>query len=334
MTSPASIPAPRTKQRALITRTINMRPLARRWLLSLIALVVIIPSLAAFAGTSIGGGILHPFRLPLTPERLKWAQQMLDHTSSAKEDFTVRASDGVELRGWKVRPAAPTGDWVLVYHGIADNRTGCSGHGEFLLRYGYSLVMMDSRAQGESGGDMATFGWKERYDTIAITDALYAAEKPRRLYALGVSMGAAIALQSAAVEPRIEAVSAEDPFASLREVSYDYAGLFVAPWLGKSLFRPAVSSAMGSVEKEGRFKPDDASPEKAVAARPFAVLLICGTRDHRIPCRHAQRIYDAATGPKQLWIVQGAEHAAALGQAPPEYESRVVNLFEKAAQLQ
>lgn len=98
---------------------------------------------------------------------------------------------------------------------------------------------MDSRALGESGGDMATYGWKEREDTRAIADALYAGENVRHLYALGVSMGAAIALQSAAVEPRIDAVVAEDPFANLREVTYDYAGLQWSPLLGKTLFRPA-----------------------------------------------------------------------------------------------
>jgi len=288
-------------------------------------------ALAALAGNAIGGGILHPARLPLTPERMVWVSNMLQHTGATKEDFTVRASDGVILRGWKVRPPAPNGNWVLLFHGIADNRTGNSGHGEFLLRHGYSVVMMDARAQGESGGDMATFGWKERYDTVAITDALYASEKLNHLYALGVSMGAAIALQSAAVEPRIEAVSAEDPFANLREVSYDYAGLHAGAWLGKTLFRPAPMMAMHSVEKEGGFKPEDASPEKAVAERPFPVLLICGTRDHTIPCRHAERIYKAARGPKELWVVRGAEHASALGRAPEEYEARVVSLFQKAS---
>lgn len=292
-------------------------------------LLVLAPVLAAFVGGSIGGGILHPYRLPLNSDRMKWADEMLEDTHATKEDFVVRASDGIELRGWKVRPPIPNGDWVLLYHGIADNRTGCSGHGEFLLRHGYSLVMMDSRAQGESGGNMATFGWMERYDTVAVTDALYSGEKVPRLYALGVSMGAAIALQSAAVEPRIQAVVAEDPFADLRQVSYDYAGLSLGSWLGKSLFRPAVNSAMSSVEKEGGFHPEDVSPEKAVAARPFPVLLICGTRDHRIPCRHAERIYKAAAGPKELWVVKGAEHGSALGQAPAEYERGTIALFEK-----
>jgi pimeloyl-ACP methyl ester carboxylesterase len=111
-------------------------------------------------------------------------------------------------------------------------------------------------------------------------------------------------------------------------VSYDYAGLELSPFLGKTLFRPASIFAMDAAAKAGGFNVDDVSPERAVAGRAFAVLLICGTKDHRIPCRHAEAIYRAAIGPKQLWIVQGAGHASALGQAPAEYEKRVVSFFE------
>ena len=54
---------------------------------------------------------------------------------------------------------------------------------KFLLRDGYDVVMMDSRAHGESGGDMATYGWKERYDTLAITNKLCSTEQVRHLAA-------------------------------------------------------------------------------------------------------------------------------------------------------
>jgi len=65
---------------------------------------------------------------------------------------------------------------------------------------GYSVVMMDSRAHGASEGAMATYGWLERNDTRFIVDALESSEYPRHLFALGESMGAGIALQSAAVD--------------------------------------------------------------------------------------------------------------------------------------
>jgi len=272
--------------------------------------------------------VLHPANL--NAMRTKQTEEMLERTGATKEDFSVRAADGVELRGWKARPASPNGDWILLFHGVSDNRTGVLGAAELLLRHGYSGVMMDSRAHGESGGDMATYGWKERYDTVAITNALFSEDKVHHLGALGVSMGAAIALQSASVEPRIEGVVAEDPFADLREVTFDYAGMELSPILGKTLFRPATVTAMDAMAKAGGFSPDDVSPVKAVASRAFPVLLICGTRDHRIPCRHAEMIYQAARGPKELWVVHGAEHASALGHAPKDYEDRVAGFFDRA----
>jgi len=282
---------------------------------------------SGFVGWAIGPGLIHPMNL--NPDRVEQTDEMLKRNRATKEDFFVRALDGTELRGWKVRSELPNGYWVLLFHGVSDNRTGVLGHAEILLRHGYSVVMMDARAHGDSGGDMATYGWKERDDTVAITNALYSTENVRRLGALGVSMGGAIALQSAAVEPRIEAVVAEDPFADLREVAYDYAGLHFSPFLGKTLFRPATILALDRVGKAGGFPPDDVSPEKAVAARSFAVLLICGTDDHTIPCRHAEWIYQAARGPKELWVVQGAKHASALGRSPAEYEDRVIAFLSK-----
>jgi len=293
----------------------------------LAAIIFLIPILSAFAGRMLGAGVLHPANL--NPMRLPQTEEMLRRTGATKEDFSVRAPDGVELRGWKVRARTPNGDWVLLFHGVSDNRTGDLGHAELLLRHGYNVVMMDSRAHGASGGDMATYGWKERYDTVAITDALCSQENVHHLGALGVSMGAAIALQSAAVEPRIQAVIAEDPFADLREVSYDYAGLHFSPLLGKTLLRPATIFAMKGMAETGGFQPDDVAPAKAVAARGFPVLLICGTRDHTIPCRHAQRIYQAARGPRELWVVEGAQHASALGRAPAEYENHIIGFLSK-----
>jgi uncharacterized protein len=298
---------------------------ARRVVIFLVVLLAASSAASALVGWFVGPSLLHPMNL----NRFRTAQtaEMLQVTGAVKQDFVVRAPDGATLRGWKIRPRNPNRDWILLFHGISDNRTGVSGPATFLLQHGYSVVMMDLRAQGESGGAMVTYGWKERYDTVSVTNALYSTETVRHLGALGVSLGAAVALQSAAVDPRIEAVVAEDPFASLREVSYDYAGLHFSPFLGKTLFRPATITALYQVGRFGSFSPDDASPEESVAARAFPVLLICGTLDPTIPCRHAQRIYRAAHGPKELWVVKGAGHAAALGTDPAEYQRRVIAFF-------
>jgi alpha-beta hydrolase superfamily lysophospholipase len=243
------------------------------------------------------------------------------------EDFQVRADDGALLRGWKVRAAKPNGNWVLVFHGVADNRVGAVGQAQILLEAGYSVVMMDARAHGASDGAMATYGWLERNDSKAIVNALEGSEHPRHLFALGESMGAGIALQSAAVEPRIEAVVAEAPFATLREAAYDYAGLQRYPLLGMTLLAPGAWMMIYHGELTAGFPAGEVSPEKAVAQRAFPVLLICDAGDTVLPCRHTRRIYAAARGPKQMWVVARAFHTAALGYEPAEFRRRVLQFF-------
>jgi alpha-beta hydrolase superfamily lysophospholipase len=294
---------------------------------------------------------------------IREADASLAVTGASREDFDVHAPDGSLLRGWKVRPRNPNGSWILLFHGVADNRVGVIGQSEFLLRAGYSVVMMDARAHGASGGPIATYGWLERNDTRAIIDELvrsevgrYANEQlrsgklrlepaedadlqkpiqppiplpgaPLHIFALGESMGAGIALQSAAADPRIEAVVAEAPFANLREAAYDYAGLRKYPWLGKTLFAPGTWTLLYRDEKLAGFPVAEVSPVKAVAPRAFPVLLICDELDVALPCRHAEMIYAAARGPKQLWVVPRAFHTAAYGFEPEEFRRRVLNFF-------
>jgi alpha-beta hydrolase superfamily lysophospholipase len=222
----------------------------------------------------------------------------------------------------------------LLFHGVADNRVGVTGQAELLLKAGYGVVMMDARAHGASEGPIATYGWLERQDTRAIVDALDATEHPAHLFALGESMGAGIALQSAGVEPRVEAVVAEASFANLTEAGYDYAGLRRFPWVGKTLLAPGAWMMVYRGQSLAGFPASEVSPEKAVAARAFPVLLICDAGDVALPCRHTKMIYAAAIGPKQMWIVPDAYHTAALGYQPVEFRRRVLAFYDSASTTQ
>jgi alpha-beta hydrolase superfamily lysophospholipase len=332
----------------------------RRLIRIAVILLLFPPILAAIAGWLAGPTFLHPMRRELTHDLIREADADFSTIHTMREDFTVTAPDGISLRGWKVRPKNSNGSWVLVFHGVADNRVGGLGPAHLLLRAGYNVVMMDARAHGASDGPMATYGWLERRDTSAIIDALLATEfsgahtgttvsiarqialslppgdssppsKPFHIFALGESMGAGIALQSAGADPRIEAVVAEASFASLREASYDYAGLQKYPLLGKTFFAPGAWTMIYRGESLAGFPASEVSPEKAVASRAFPVLLICDGGDTTLPCRHTLRIYAAAIGPKELWVVPNAFHTAALGYQPEEFQRRVLAFFAAAA---
>jgi fermentation-respiration switch protein FrsA (DUF1100 family) len=294
---------------------------------SLLILLLFPPVLAAVAGWLAAPAFLHPMRRPLTPDLVVGADDSFTGIGAHRDEFDVRAPDGELLRGWKVRAANPNGAWVLVFHGVADNRTGVLEQALILLRAGYGVTMMDARAHGESEGPVATYGWLERNDSRAIVDALITAEHPQHIYALGESMGAGIALQSAGADARIEAVVAEAPFASLREASYDYAGLQKYPQLGKTIFAPGAWMMLRRGQSLAGFPAANVSPESSVVARAFPVFLICDTADTTLPCRHAEKIFRAARGPKSLWEVPSAFHTAALGYQPEEFRRRVLQFF-------
>lgn len=299
-------------------------------LLRILFILVFFPAaLSVVAGWYGAPGFLHPQKRAFTPDMVRDADVTFAQIGAKREDFDLRAPDGAMLHGWKILASKPNGTWVLVFHGVADNRYGMTEHARLLLQAGYSVMLMDQRAHGASEGALASYGWLERKDSSAVIDALVQSDHPAHVFALGNSMGAGIALQSAGADARIEAVVAEAPFADLREAAYDYAGLQRWPTLGKTLFAPGAWTVVYRGEKMAGFPAKEVSSVKAVQRRAFPVLLICDGADVVLPCRHSEEILQAATGPKELWQVPGALHTGALGAAPAEFRRRVIAFFDR-----
>ena len=56
---------------------------------------------SAVVGRILGPRLIHPMNM--NPARIRETEEMLERVGAAKEDFLVRAPDGIELRGWKIR---------------------------------------------------------------------------------------------------------------------------------------------------------------------------------------------------------------------------------------
>jgi cephalosporin-C deacetylase-like acetyl esterase len=92
-------------------------------------------------------------------------------------DVNVVVKDNVQLKGWWLHPTTPNGNCVIVLHGIADSRFGSLGFAPMFLTQGYAVLVPDSRAHGESGGEFVTYGLLEQYDVLC----LGALDEERRL---------------------------------------------------------------------------------------------------------------------------------------------------------
>jgi len=140
--------------------------------------------------------------------------------------------------------ASVNGDAVMLFHGVGDNREGMMGFAELFLANGFAVLVPDSRAQGESGGDFPTYGVKESEDVRRWFDWLAMQQHPKCVFGMGESMGAAIVLQAVKTTPFC-AMVAESSFASFREIAYIRVGqeFHAGSWLGRLVLRPAVELA-------------------------------------------------------------------------------------------
>jgi pimeloyl-ACP methyl ester carboxylesterase len=159
------------------------------------------------------------------------------------------------------------------------------------------------------------------------------------VYGFGESYGAALMLQSLAVEPRYCAVAVESPFSTARAMSYERISgpLHMGPWFGKTLGRPVVESAL--LYARMRYGVDllKPSPLDAVTHSTVPVLLIHGEEDRAISPWHSERIARAASDHVQLWLVPHAFHTGAWSAAHQEFETRLLGWFaehQKALSIQ
>ena len=63
-----------------------------------------------------------------------------------------------------------------------------------------------------------------------------------------------------------------------------------------------------------------------------AVVLMHGVRsndDLHTTIEESKRLYETASEPKEFWAIQGAKHVDLHHAAPTEYESRVLEFFQK-----
>jgi uncharacterized protein len=131
---------------------------------------VALRAIAMYIALSLAFGILmarltltlSPMRLPL-PARAGIALRYKPYGAEL-QTAAIQAADGAVLQGWYVVPDHQNGQAVILLHGIGDNRGGLAGYGQAFLRQGYRILLPDSRAHGESGGDVATYGLLESDD--------------------------------------------------------------------------------------------------------------------------------------------------------------------------
>jgi fermentation-respiration switch protein FrsA (DUF1100 family) len=256
-----------------------------------------------------------------TPVRFRTTGEPAD---LACEDITLTTADGLEIAAWYVPGRQPKA--IVLVHGINANRAYLLPQARMLSQVGYHLLLLDLRGHGHSEGDLNTYGYNEALDVRAAVDYLAALNEVERVGAIGHSLGAAAVVRAAATDVRLEALVIQSSYSSLPQAIADSIGdLTILPeWP----FAPMIVT-LSEARTGLRIGQVDSSRDLATMS-PRPVLIIHSDADNLFPLYHAQQMYEAARGPKDIWIVHGLPHVNAIEGNKEEYEKRVVAFFDEA----
>lgn len=251
------------------------------------------------------------------------------------QEVEFPTEDHLTLRGWFI-PASPSAHnpgqeiteekkpvpTIVVGHGYPFDKANILGHAIFLHQR-FNLLLIDFRYFGESDGWMTTVGIREQMDVRAALDYLQLRKDidPTRIGAMGFSMSGAIFIM--AQDPRIRALVADSPYASLPKIVERQFSFIPNPinWAIVSLTNLYAKMLFGLDLGQN-------SPEQTIQSLSTPLLIIHGEADSQIPVEHA-RVLLRHADPKltTLWLIPGANHGHAHAIAGINYELRVLDFF-------
>jgi len=172
---------------------------------------------------------------------------------------------------------------------------------------GFAVLIFNFRGAGESDGNFDILGWTR--DLAAVTNFLFNqpwADK-RRISLMGFSGGAAVSVYEAANNPRICSLVicvCPSEFGFTSEPERVNAFISQAKTIGiirDQKYPPSVEEWVKGFGKVSPIKLID-------KISPIPMLIIHGTKDDTVPISHAWKLYKKAKQPKDILIIEGAEH--------------------------
>jgi fermentation-respiration switch protein FrsA (DUF1100 family) len=222
--------------------------------------------------------------------------------SASYEDVYFMTSDGLRLHGWYLKAKDKSHGTILHLHGNAENVSSHVNSVLWLTHEGYDVFTFDYRGYGRSEGSPDLRGVHRDAQAALETVLKQPGINKERLFILGQSLGGAISVYTAANSPdknHIKALIIDSAFSSYRTIAREKIAQFILTWP----FQYPLSL----------FFNDYYSPVKWIKnVHPIPVLIIQGDEDVVVPVHHASILYEKASYPKELWVVNGVGHIQAF----------------------
>ncbi len=235
---------------------------------------------------------------------------------------TLPLAGGGFVKGWWL-PGPSNAPSVLLLHGVRANRLAMVGRARLLSGQGYSVLLVDLPAHGESPGAAITLGVNESRGVVAARDWLRAQRPRARIGVVGVSLGGAAVL----LGPQpcgFDAVVLEAVYPDVHHAIVNRLRIRIGPLapLAAPLLEWQLRPRLGIAAAQLR-------PIDHIADLGAPVLIVAGARDEHTQIAESRAMFDRAREPKGLWVLPGAAHQDFLMQDPIGYRATVLPFLGK-----
>jgi uncharacterized protein len=276
-------------------------------------LTVVLVLVALIAGAAVTGDVLtRPAQHSVGPSP----------ASLPAESLTLQTRAGETVASWLIRGKPGCGA-VLLVHGVRADRRDMIGRALYLHTLGYTVLLIDLPAHGESSGTHITYGLEEARGVEAALDYLTRESAREHTGVIGVSMGGAALLFAKLAKPP-NAVILESVYPTIDEAVTNRLALYLGP-VGK----PLAPLLKWQLALRLGISSDQLRPIDAIHNLAAPVLIISGGSDQHTTREQTKRLFAAAHEPKELWIVEGAAHVDLHSFGQQEYQKRVAAFMGK-----
>ena len=251
-------------------------------------------------------------------------QWILEARKLPYEEMKICSHDGLELyaKFYEFAPGAPLEIMFHGYRGSAER--DLAGGIQRAFKLGRSVLLVDQRCSGKSGGNIISFGINEHKDCLRWVD--FAAKKfgpDRKIILTGISMGAATVLMVADKElpENVIGILADCGYSTAKDVIKKVIRQMKLP---AGIIYPFVKL---TARVFCHFDLEEHSPLEAVKRSRLPIIFYHGEADNFVPCEMSRINYEACTSRKMLVTVPGAGHGLSYPKDPERYLSALAEFF-------
>jgi pimeloyl-ACP methyl ester carboxylesterase len=227
--------------------------------------------------------------------------------------------------GWQFRsaaaPAIKPKATIVLLHGIMVTKEYMIHWALYLAQQGYRTVLVDLRGHGRSTGEWITFGAIEAKDLKQVMDELQRRGLAAgRVGVLGVSYGAVVGLEWAALDLRVGTVVALEPYSNAQQAIREFSRGFYAQQM-KGITDAQFASAEAKAAHLAGFTWADADVLRSIERLHAPVLFYHGEDDTWIPPAHSEKLMAVAPAGSRRVLLPEDNHltlAVRLDPIAPE----------------